>query len=175
MSKRKPGTAGTIVLAVVVLLVAMTGSATAGALITGKQIKDGTVTGKDLRNSSVTGEDVKDFSLRIDDFTGSIQGPQGPPGPAGPAGPRGPAGFSGVSYNIAEMPIPTGQTRAWGVLCPAGTKATGGGVSTEQPYSVLVSESAPLNDGAGWTVGVRSRVNSPTVRGYAWVACAVAP
>ena len=73
------------------------------------------------------------------------------------------------------MTIPSGQTRAWAVLCSAGTKAAGGGVSTELPFTVLVSESAPLNEGAGWTVGVRSRANAPTVRAYAWVACVVAP
>lgn len=42
-----------LLLAVVVLLVAMASGATAGKLITGKDIKNGTVTGKDFKNGSV--------------------------------------------------------------------------------------------------------------------------
>jgi len=55
-------------LAVVVLVVALAGSATAAKLITGKQIKDGTVTTKDVKNGSLKGADVKNGSLRAADL-----------------------------------------------------------------------------------------------------------
>lgn len=50
----------TLALLVVVLLVGSTGGAVAGALITGKQIKDGTVTGKDIKDGSLTAVDTAD-------------------------------------------------------------------------------------------------------------------
>ena len=163
-----------VLLALVVLLVAMTTSATAGALITGERIKDGSVTGKDLRNGSVTGVDVRDSSLTPDDFTGSVQGPQGPEGPPGPAGPRGPAGFSGVEYRVLPVEIPSGQARRWGVLCPVGMKVGGGGVTSEVPFGVRLTESAPLNDGVGWVVGARSIVSTRVVA-HAWAVCVTTP
>lgn len=56
-----------VLLAVLALVVAMCSSATAGALITGKQIKNGSVTGRDLRDGTVSGADVRDASLRSAD------------------------------------------------------------------------------------------------------------
>src|SRR5262245_14136565 len=61
--------------------------AVAGALVTGKGIKDG----------SVTGKDVKDRSLSAADFRGSVRGPAGAPGTAGARGPQGPPGPAGAS------------------------------------------------------------------------------
>lgn len=58
----------TLALLVGVLLLGSTGGAVAGALITGKQIKDGTVTGTDIKDSSLTGVDVKDGSLTAADL-----------------------------------------------------------------------------------------------------------
>jgi len=45
------------------VLTAGTGGAVAGAMITGKQIKNNTVTTKDIKNNSLTGADVADGSL----------------------------------------------------------------------------------------------------------------
>lgn len=56
-----------VLLAVLTLVVAMSSSATAGALITGKQIKNGSVAGRDLRDGTVSGTDVRDGSLRSED------------------------------------------------------------------------------------------------------------
>lgn len=52
-----------VLLAVLTFFVATTSGATAGALITGKQIKDESVTGRDLRNGTTSGADVRDGSL----------------------------------------------------------------------------------------------------------------
>ncbi|MDQ4055248.1 MAG: hypothetical protein M3237_21480 [Actinomycetota bacterium] len=60
-------------LAVVVLVVALAGSATAAKLITGKDIKNNTVTTKDITNSSLKGADVKDGSLGPADLSASTK------------------------------------------------------------------------------------------------------
>lgn len=52
-----------VLAAAVLLVVAMAGSATAAALITGKDVKNGSLTGKDVKDRSLTGKDVKDRSL----------------------------------------------------------------------------------------------------------------
>src|SRR3954452_25284200 len=70
---------GSMVVAVVALLVALSGSAVAASLITGKQIKDGTIQTKDLAKTA----------------RASLKGKAGPAGPAGLAGPIGPAGPKG--------------------------------------------------------------------------------
>jgi hypothetical protein len=80
------------------LLLGSTGGAVAGALITGKQIKDNTVTTKDIKNGSLA---VKDLSKKTRSALAGTPGPAGATGPAGAAGPRG---FS------AWDTIPSGQT-----------------------------------------------------------------
>ncbi|WP_182378102.1 hypothetical protein [Nocardioides sp. WS12] len=52
-----------LALLVVLLLLGSTGGAVAGALITGKQIKDGTVSTIDVTNESLTGTDVRNETL----------------------------------------------------------------------------------------------------------------
>jgi hypothetical protein len=48
-----------MVVAVVALIVSLSGSAYAAYVITGKNIKNGTVTGRDIRNHSLSGSDVR--------------------------------------------------------------------------------------------------------------------
>jgi len=97
LAKRRPS--GAFVVSIVALVAASAGSAVAGSVITGKQIK----------NSSITGQDVKNKSLTKGDFKGSVRGPAGPagapgstgaPGPSGAGGatgPQGPAGLAGAA------------------------------------------------------------------------------
>lgn len=156
--------------AVLALLVAVSGTATAAAMITGAQIKDNTVHGRDITNASVTGKDVKDKSLTPADFTGSVQGP---PGPTGPDGPQGQAGASGLQYVTNGIDIATGKTETWAVSCPVGKVVVGGGVSSNNPYYARIVESAPLDNGAGWWVGLRNQHSAP-IGAYAWAVCATA-
>lgn len=53
-----------LVLSVVVLIVAMAGSATAARLITGKDIKNNTVTSADLKNKNVKSADLLDNGVK---------------------------------------------------------------------------------------------------------------
>jgi hypothetical protein len=78
-----------------------------------------------------------------DELGGGAPGPAGPAGaegPAGPAGsagadgadgsagPAGPSGVSGVEVVRADFTVPAGSTVAEFADCPAGRRATGGGV-----------------------------------------------
>ena len=67
------------------LFLAVSGTATAAKLITGKNIA----------RSTITGKHVKDHSLSSADFRGSVAGAPGPQGPQGPAGPKGATGAKG--------------------------------------------------------------------------------
>jgi hypothetical protein len=69
-------TSPTLIVALIALVVAMSGSAVAASLITGKQIKDGTIQRVDLSKKAKA----------------SLKGPQGLPGPQGPKGDRGDPG-----------------------------------------------------------------------------------
>jgi hypothetical protein len=85
--KRHFTPSGSMVVAVIALIMAMSGSAVAASLITSKQIKDGTIQTKDISKKALA-------SLKARSATGA-PGPQGPAGPAGPAGLAGQAGPKG--------------------------------------------------------------------------------
>lgn len=75
-----------MIVAVIALVVATTGGAVAGALITGASIRDGSVTGLDIKNNSIKGIDVRNGSLGTADLApaavASLRGQQGPAGPS---------------------------------------------------------------------------------------------
>ena len=88
--------------AIVAVLLSLSGSAVAAKVITGKQIKD----------ASITGKDVKDRSLSGADFKGSVQGPQGPRGPQGPAGPAGTAGaYAHVTFQGGQLGLDEARSK----------------------------------------------------------------
>lgn len=86
----------------VLALVLCAGSATAGSLITGKQVRDG----------SLTGRDVKDRSIKARDLAKGLGGLPGPPGTAGPAGAPGPAGQAGPRGEPGPATGPAGGALA---------------------------------------------------------------
>lgn len=69
-------TSPALIVALIALVVAMSGSAVAASLITGKQIKNGTIQRIDLSKKAKA----------------SLKGPQGPQGPQGPKGDQGDPG-----------------------------------------------------------------------------------
>jgi hypothetical protein len=81
---RRPS--GAMMVGLIALVMAMSGSAVAASLITSKQIKDGTIQTRDLSKKAIRA---------LAKSTTATPGPQGPVGPAGPAGPKGDAGATG--------------------------------------------------------------------------------
>lgn len=108
---------------VVALVLGISGTATAGKLITGKQVKKATLTGKHIKNGSL-GESELSASARD-----ALRGRQGPVGPAGAPGATGPAG------GLNDVVAVDGPVKAYGpssvvsaqAACPAGSKLVGGG------------------------------------------------
>lgn len=176
-----------MVVAIVALLLASAGSATAALMVSGQQI----------RNNSITGADVKQRTLKLGDLSLSARralratgvgsqggvpgtdgapgapGPQGPEGPAGPAGPQGPQGDPGISgfeikygvsaYNSLHAKVATAN-------CPAGKTAIAGSVDTFGPGSgvVALSEDSPVYTGATPT-GWRGRAFETSATASSWL------
>ena len=156
-----------VLVALATVVTGFASSATAAVVVTGRQIKDETILSRDLRDRSLSGADVEDESVTQADFGFPVAGPPGDKGPQGPTGPRG---SLGLVYEIEPQAIPANSARTWGAQCPAGTAAISGGGSTDSGGTALLSESAPLDAGRGWWVGVRNKTSSGTT-GYAWALC----
>jgi hypothetical protein len=166
------------VIASLALLFALSGTAVAGALITGANVKNNSLSGLDILNESLGTNDVKNGSLLPKDFkAGKLPaGPQGPAGPAGPAGPQGLAGANGVS-GLEIVNIATGMDsdteKSMTATCPAGKKVVGGGGYAIGllgfPDNIGLVASYPVN-GTGWRVVARE------INAYAgsWLARAYA-
>jgi hypothetical protein len=143
-SQQHSRTGFVVLLAAACLTLGSTGGAVAGAMITGKQIKDG----------SVTGKDIKDKSIEAVDLAASAQhaGPQGPkgdpgtpgtPGAPGTPGTPGASGFSVVGGDTVSAP--SGQFTSVEAECPAGQTALGGGGGLTSSTAVYIVESRPIN------------------------------
>jgi hypothetical protein len=90
------------VLAIVALLVATTGTATAArvTMISGKDVKDSTLTGADFRNLSLQ---AVDFSSRARTSMRGASGAVGAAGPQGDKGVTGPQGATGAQGDAARV------------------------------------------------------------------------
>lgn len=115
-----------MLVALIALMVALGGAASAQVLLTGANIK----------NSSVTSADIKNGTIKLNDLATSTQrgmtGPRGLPGAAGVPGAAGAAGASAGPANLRYVQGPTvsfapGAIGYVEAFCPAGTKVTGGG------------------------------------------------
>lgn len=111
---RDKGGSPAMVVAVVAVVLAMTGSAFAArSLLTGEDIKDGSITKADLAPSAVSSAKQGKRGPRGRSGPAGKQGEQGEQGPEGPVGPRGERG-------------PTGATGPAGPAGPPGTTGAKG-------------------------------------------------
>jgi hypothetical protein len=120
--------AGTMVVAIVAVVIATAGSATAASLITSSDIKNNTVSSTDIRDDTVRSRDVRNRSLLVDDFKpGQLPaGPRGLTGPSGAAGPAGRDGFGLLVYPHGGDLLANGSTADLIAKCPPGTFVVGG-------------------------------------------------
>jgi hypothetical protein len=107
--KRKVTPSASLVVALLALVVAMSGSAVAASLITSKQIKDGTIQTKDISKTARAQLAPK--------ATAGAPGPQGPAGPKGDVGGQGDKGDAGAR---GEQGVP-GEAVAYANVKPDGT------------------------------------------------------
>lgn len=107
--KRKVTPSASLVVALLALVVAMSGSAVAASLITSKQIKDGTIQTKDISKTARAQLAAK--------ATAGTPGPQGPVGPKGDTGAQGDRGEAGAR---GDQGVP-GEAVAYANVKPDGT------------------------------------------------------
>jgi hypothetical protein len=89
-----------MLVAVLALIVAMSGTGYAALTITGKNVKNGTLTGADVKNNSIGSADVKNGDLLAKDFKAG-QLPAGAQGPKGDKGDKGDQGDPGPATGAA--------------------------------------------------------------------------
>src|SRR3954447_4931968 len=111
MSRYRPS--GAMLVALLALVMATTGSAVAASLITSKQIKDGTIQTKDIS---------KKAQKTLKGKAGAT-GPAGAAGAAGAAGPAGPAGAQGAKGDKGDAGAP-GTAVAYAHVMTNGTLDT---------------------------------------------------
>jgi hypothetical protein len=128
---------GSLLVALVALVMATTGSAVAASLITSKQIKDGAIQTRDIS---------KKARMQLKGQRGpggppGAEGAQGPPGLAGPPGTPGPKGDNGEQGPAGPLvdALPSGKTLKgiWtvaGEASEAGSTA-GGNISFQFPLA----------------------------------------
>ncbi|WP_322937421.1 hypothetical protein [Nocardioides bizhenqiangii] len=155
----------TVAAAAIVLVGVTAGSATAGALVTGAQIKDGSVRGADVRNGSLTGGDVRDGSLSLPDVENL---PVGPKGEAGPPGLPGANGVPGLVQRSEPRTLGAGDRLSWTISCDLHETAVSGGVSSTRPDLVSIERSTV--DGAHWLVSVVNEGGAEALV-FGWAMC----
>jgi hypothetical protein len=133
---RRPSPA--FVLALIALIVALSGTGYAATKITSKDVKNNSLTGADIKNNSLRGADIRNGTvgpadlqrrlrnqLRVGGASGA-PGPQGAPGapgatgPQGPAGPQGPQGPAGLSGALSVVEGPSKDVAAGMTIGPYG-------------------------------------------------------
>ena len=181
---RKPSPA--MVVALIALFVALSGTATAGGLlITSRQIKNGTIQAVDINARTLR-------QLAARRGPAGAEGPPGPQGPQGPAGDRGPAGAQGppgiasagaVYVRTLDSAAQAGGGSFVNLFCGPNEVALTGGVRTESVFVVLfdsypimatTADPRPAVHGEkpqGWRVGMSTKTNSTRVPYTAYVVC----
>ena len=110
-----------MLVAILAVVLAATGSAAASGLITGNDVKDNTITSRDVKNKTLLKRDFKPGQLRR-----GARGPRGLQGAPGPAGRPGRDGFGVLTYQSNGDTVTNGSTGDVDASCPANTHATGG-------------------------------------------------
>jgi len=100
---------GLLAIVVAAMMVVGGGSAIAGSMITGKQVKNSSLTGKDIKNKSITVSDISTKSRAALKGNAGPAGPQGVQGVQGQTGSQGPMVerfVSGESESTSTSPAP---------------------------------------------------------------------
>jgi hypothetical protein len=165
-TRHKPSPA--LAISLIALVVAMGGTSYAAI-----KLPKNSVGARQLRNNAVTSAKVRNGSLLKQDFkSGQLpSGPQGPQGPQGVPGAAGAAGATHVAFqDSAGTTVANGADGSDSVACPAGAKATGGGVFVTDGTNI-VNVDAPINESDttadangqpnGWEGGIHNASGGP--------------
>ena len=172
------------VIASAALFVSLGGVGYAAATIGSAPIKNNSVQGKDIKNGTIKSPDIAKATRN------ALKGKTGPAGPAGPRGAdgvkgdTGAAGATNVTVVRNSFLVASGSTASASAECPAGSRATGGGVAAipAAENDTIVASGPTGSDGlfvntTTGTVPVRwfGRYRNSTidpVTAYVWAICA---
>jgi hypothetical protein len=176
--KRPPSPA--LIVAIVALFVAFSGTATAALVMTGKNIKDGTITGKDVKNRTLGTKKLSKkavSSLKGQRGPAGPQGPKGDPGAAGAKGDKGEQGDPGLAgrHIVVEDTIGSTSSLSATATCPAGENVIGGGASSSASTTAAITRSYPTVDGVSWEVAVNRGAPGGNWQVFALAICAQVP
>ena len=171
-----------MIVALIALFVATTGTAVAGALITGANVKNNSLTGVDVLNGSLTTADVRNGTLVPADFKANTlpagpQGQQGPQGPSGAPGANGAAGAQGLQGEpgvsgwarsfVISGPWNSAAKKTGEASCPPGKKLLSGGGRLHHlealPPPIAIQESYAVDQDTWRLVGAET---SPTAANW---------
>ena len=121
-----------LLIAAVLLVVGLAGTAVAAKLITGKDIKNNTVTTQDIKNGSLTGGDVKNGSLGETKLATGVKAKLNEPA------------VTGYEVVTDSVVIETAGQGTLFIACSAGKVALSGGADwASTDHSQVIVESAP--------------------------------
>lgn len=132
-----------VILGVFAVVLACTGTAAAGSLITSGNIKDGTIRGRDIHKGTIT----------TDRLSAGVRRALRKAGTPGPAGPKGDTGATGPSVQgSAPQPGPAGKDAAnpatlVGSNGDAGWQFAGGGTAATGPLASFADGELRLQGG----------------------------
>jgi hypothetical protein len=181
--RRRPSPS--MVIACLALVLACAGSAVAGVLVTGAQIRDGSITGADVLDGSLRTADLEPGARAAANGNGrrgargprgprgreGVPGPQGAVGATGPHGPTGPQGAQGPAGQPGPQG-PPGAAIAYAHILPDG------GLDTLRSKGITVTHQATglyclVIDGDAHTVA--ANVDALSGGHGAWTTSAAAP
>ena len=107
-----------VALGVIALVLAMSGSAVAGSLITSSKIKDGTIQNKDIKKGTISLNRLTPAAQKAIQraSTPGKTGATGAAGAAGAPGAAGAAGADGVTTTVQASPPVTPSAGNWGIV-----------------------------------------------------------
>jgi hypothetical protein len=166
--RRRPSAA--MVVAIVALVVAMSGSAVAASTLVGGNslIKKNSLSGNRLQNRSVTGSKIKLSTLgTVPSATKATS--------ATTATTAGAAPIAQLTYEANTVTIPAGGSGATLVTatCPAGTNVTGGGATISNESDGFVNDTFP-NGKTSWSADVFNDSGTDSITSTVTAICAPA-
>jgi hypothetical protein len=161
-----------MVVAIVALVVAMSGSAVAASTLVGGNslIKKNSLSGNRLQNRSVTGSKIKLSTLgTVPSATKATSATT-----ATTATTAGAAPIAQVTYVTATVTVPdTGAATTGTAACPSATTVLGGGGSIADTAEGFIDQTYPSGK-TGWTVVFADDGAAATTTGTVYAICAPA-
>jgi hypothetical protein len=169
LTKMRPSPA--LIVALIALFVALTGSAIAAGIVPHARLADKAKTANNALK--LQGKTAAQVAAKAPRGPAGADGAVGPAGPAGATGPTGPALASAaalVVYKTAPWSLVANAEADFTFTCDSGQKAIGGGF--DNPVGAAVAfDTRPTTDGASWKLFLGNLSNSAPASGTLYAIC----